>query len=264
MSHTDAGLATAVCLNVRRHFGDSFIMYLTMNKLPLLCGLLLVVSVTCQRKPDTTARPVPSDPWITFSDPSHQIQFQYPARYRVRVERDSDPLACDSAIMIGYLQKIPADSANPVQFIDAVRIYQTKGSFFDIADKEGFENGFVASDSSRDSVGSFRIPSPLDWIIKSSGDQQRAEDLEWQQWAGLKGNGTVMYFRREGGSAGVGEFTRYFLLRTRSDGCNVVVSFFDGLLVPHADDPQDPDLIPTEAEFKKVVLSINLQAARWR
>jgi hypothetical protein len=240
-----------------------------MNRLLVSSALLLLLSFACQRKPgslsqgsaqkpDTTANLATSHSWVAFSGLSHRIEFQYPSRYHIQVKGGSDRFACDSTITIGYTQAIPADTAQPLQFIDIVRIYQTTGSFTNIADQEGFENGFENSRAAKDSTRDRRTPSPLDWIIRSAGDPRQAQLLQWRRWVGLKGESTVMYFRREGGSGGVGEFTQYLLFRTQPDGCRVVVSYFDGLQVPYVGDPQDPGLKLSEEEFQRIVLSIKL------
>lgn len=252
-----------------RHFGDSVGKDLHMNRHLVFCALLLLLSFACQRKPgslsqrsaqkpDNTAKLAASHSWITFVGLSHRIEFEYPSRYHIRVKAGSHGFACDSTITIGYFQAIPADTADPLQFLEIVEIYQTKESFRDLTYYKGFENGFEDSPAANDSTPDPRTPSPLDWTINSAGDTRQAELLQWRRWVGLKGESTVMYFRREGGSGGVGDYTMYMLFRTRADGCRVVVSYFDGLQVPFTDDPQDADVKLSEEEFRRIVLSIKL------
>ena len=228
-----------------------------MNKISLFIIGTLIIVTGCRHKaqedtpPKTINEYTLPDTWSEYIDSVKQLEFTYPSRYKVRTLVRRHGHLSDSIITIGYLQSEPSDVSNPIHFIHLVEMYETSAKFDKIAQNEEFEN------SSVDKGGyPLKDPSPLDWSIIN--EEHNAQLLQWGEWRGLRGEGTIPSFHREGGTASSGEFTKYLLYITSKEGKRLVITFSEGGELFYVEDKQDDRLTMQEDEFRKVVMSVKI------
>jgi hypothetical protein len=176
-----------------------------------------------------------SNSWKVYEHTRMGIQLTYPLRLQIKIEYEYDKNACDSTIVIGCCKD---------DFIEIVRIYQTKSEFKEIASREEFFNGFSDSDDTT------YKPTPLNWYyFPNNSPSSKVELLTWKDWVGFKGVGWARTHNPEGGIAGGYEITKYFLINTRENGCRIVITFYDDEVYGVLD----------VSDFRKIVESIVLK-----
>ncbi len=196
-----------------------------------------------------------------FDNPRFPIIFVYPSQFEARVVRSDYWKNCDSSLALGYTATVysqcdtceTADSS--LAFISVLDVHFAKASFEEIANQEGFERGNVHDYDSEPDTSAVESES---WVILGrQGMRQEASVVELPKWRGLEGSNFTGVFRRQGGYAGLVDFSKMFLTRSLNDSCAIVASYSKGPLLYVEDSYKE---IPFERhDFFGVVTSIKLR-----
>lgn len=177
--------------------------------------------------------------WKTYASDRFGIEFNYPPELEVRVGKSDARIGspCDSAYYITLGARLKADSVQSDQFLGFVSIYFTRDSFDHVAEGEGF--GYAEAFDDADSLYEHPRTDSTHWdLYGRQGMRMRATPLAGTRCRGLRGHNFTGVFHKEGGYAGLADFTTAFLIFGEPGNCATVFSYFGGPTLDVEDVPQ--------------------------
>ena len=152
----------------------------------------------------------------------------------------------DSIFSIGYYKNI-SDTLNQNDFISLAKVYLSKDSFDQIANKEGFYFGKLSYDTT------------MQWLsTRGRSPAEPAQSLNGKKWKGLRGL-TEMGRFDENGYAGISPVVSCFLMNYFDNNRAIVCSYRNGPETDFIDENIGDSPFFCESQFYDFVSSIKLQ-----